>query len=199
MSLESLECESFPRPPHLSQFGEYFTEIASKWWNVSEKGREFLLCFRNGVGHNRNLSFFASKALPFKRSWFSWVWGNSSNIKLKKLSDFFFWLIHAYFFVAFWNKYCSQRSSFCFSQSGKIFSPKTFSNIWTNGISLNKWTQGPSTFLTRVNILFLGKLANSFSFWFAFPSRWWNNIADITNIFNYLKMMKQQKSSRNNP
>lgn len=142
-----------------------------------------------------HLSFFASKALPLKQSWFSWVWGNGSNIKLKKLSDFFFWLIHAYFFVAFWNKYCSQRSSW----SGKIFSPKTFFNILTNGISLNKWTQRPSTFLTRVNILFLGKLANFFSFWLAFPSRCWNNIADITNIFNYIKMMKQQKSSRNNP
>lgn len=32
--------------------------------------------------------FFASRALPLKWSWFSWVWGNSSNIKLKKLSGF---------------------------------------------------------------------------------------------------------------
>lgn len=73
--------------------------------------------------------FLASIALTLKWSWFSWGWGNSSNIKLKWLSAF--WLIHADF-CCFQNKYHRQSLSPVLAK-WKLFSPKTCPVLWLRG------------------------------------------------------------------
>lgn len=53
----------------------------------------------------------SSHTLPLKWSWFSWVWGKWQH-QIK--SWVALWLIHAYFFVTFWNKHCGQSFSSIF-------------------------------------------------------------------------------------
>lgn len=129
MSLESVESESIPWSPHISQFGAYSTQIAGKWYSVSASR-----CFWNGAATTvfmfrclfllpENCHWSGADAHEFEETVATSSWRNSVVL----------WLIHGSFFVAFGNKYCRQSSSFCSFSDWKT-NPKTlFKNTFAKG------------------------------------------------------------------